>query len=198
MSYSSDTLREIKQKIRSGHLIAFPTESTYGIGCDPSNYKSIRRLLFLKKRPLNKGLIVVSNAVNQIKQIADLSDSMMCKMRYFIDAHQQQFLNKRAISFIAKSKPRTLPILTGKRSTIAFRAIPSHNLVMQICKLMPKQSPVIATSANISGHIAQHHYHNVSRIFRYKKNILILRGYGKFYKQNSRIINLLNDVVVRD
>lgn len=198
MSYSSDTLRKIKQKIRLGHLIAFPTESTYGIGCDPSNYKAIRRLLLLKKRPLSKGLIVVSHKINHIKQIADISDDMMAKMSDYDNGHHQQYQNKRAISFISKSNPNTLPVLTGKRSTIAFRAICSHNLVMQLCKLMPKNSPVIATSANISGHIAQHHYNNVHRIFKDKKNLLVLPGYGKFYKKNSRIINLLNDLVVRD
>jgi tRNA A37 threonylcarbamoyladenosine synthetase subunit TsaC/SUA5/YrdC len=119
-------------------------------------------------------------------------------MQQYVVTHHRQFPNKRAISFIAKSKPRALPILTGKRATIAFRAIHSHNLVMQICKLMPKQSPVIATSANISGHVAQHHFNDVYRIFKDKKSILVLRGYGKFYKKNSRIINLLNDLVVRD
>ena len=62
-------LEQIAQKIRSGAVIAYPTEAVWGLGCDPFNAAAVARLLALKDRPMHKGLILVA---------AVLSNSLAC------------------------------------------------------------------------------------------------------------------------
>lgn len=199
MNYSYKTLKKIKQHIKYGGVIAFPTESTYGLGCDPRNYKAIQKLLLLKKRPLNKGLIVVSNKLTNIQKMVNILHGDCRKMTHYQELHNKQYINHRAISFIGHSKNQVLSILNGRRSTIAFRLINNHKFIDQISNIMPNKLPIIATSANSTGHIPHRKYHDISRVFaKSNKNLLlILRGHGKFYKQTSRIINLITGAIVR-
>lgn len=199
MNYSQKTLEDIRLHIKKGGLIAFPTESFYGIGCDPKNFKAIRKLLLLKNRSSAKGLIVISNRITDINQIADISSSnVFDKFSSHLEKHNISYKNTRAISFVVNSNPTTLPILTGNRDTIAFRIIDNMQSIAQICSIMPKRIPIIATSANISGKIAHKDYNNVMRTFKGNKHILILKGHGKFFKKTSKIINLLDEAIIRD
>ena len=58
-------LEQIAQKIRSGAVIAYPTEAVWGLGCDPFNAAAVARLLALKDRPMHKGLILVAASIEQ-------------------------------------------------------------------------------------------------------------------------------------
>ncbi len=199
MNYSYRTLKDIRYHIKRGGLIAFPTESTYGIGCDPQNFKAIRKLLLVKNRSIAKGLIVISNRLADVSQIANISSSNITdRFSNYVKKHNNSYKNTRAISFVVNSNPSALSILTGNRNTIAFRIIDDMQSISQICSVMPNRKPIIATSANISGKIAHKDYKNVMRAFSNNKQVLILKGHGKFFKKTSKIINLLDESVIRD
>src|SRR3989338_8893702 len=58
--------RRIAAHLKRGGLIAYPTESCYGLGCDPDNCKAVLRLLKLKQRPQRKGLILIASHYHQV------------------------------------------------------------------------------------------------------------------------------------
>ena len=58
--------RSLAAHLKRGGLIAYPTESCYGLGCDPDNHVAVQRLLKLKHRPQRKGLILIASGYQQI------------------------------------------------------------------------------------------------------------------------------------
>ncbi len=59
-------IREATRVLHAGGLIAYPTEAVYGLGCDPFNANAVARLLQLKQRPWQKGLILVAASIEQL------------------------------------------------------------------------------------------------------------------------------------
>ncbi|MEO8331180.1 MAG: Sua5/YciO/YrdC/YwlC family protein [Gallionella sp.] len=60
------TTRALTAHLKRGGLIAYPTESCYGLGCDPDKRAAVQRLLKLKQRPQCKGLILIASAYHQV------------------------------------------------------------------------------------------------------------------------------------
>ena len=64
---SHASLCDAVKAMRAGGIIAYPTESCFGLGCDPTNNIAVRRLLKLKKRKRDKGLILIASNVEQLE-----------------------------------------------------------------------------------------------------------------------------------
>lgn len=62
---SSFRVQQAAREIRAGAVIAYPTEAVWGLGCDPWNEDAVYRLLALKSRPVDKGLILVADTIRQ-------------------------------------------------------------------------------------------------------------------------------------
>ena len=62
---NKNELRKAARILRCGGVIAYPTESCFGLGCDPKNLQAVRRLLMLKRRSYRKGLILIASNVHQ-------------------------------------------------------------------------------------------------------------------------------------
>ncbi|MDN6319504.1 MAG: Sua5/YciO/YrdC/YwlC family protein, partial [Marinobacter sp.] len=58
--------------ILRGGVIAYPTEAVWGLGCDPWNLSAVTRILTLKNRPVEKGMILVASSVAQVHFLLDL------------------------------------------------------------------------------------------------------------------------------
>ncbi|MGL5781651.1 MAG: Sua5/YciO/YrdC/YwlC family protein, partial [Plesiomonas shigelloides] len=61
--------------LRQGEVIAYPTEAVFGVGCDPDNQLAVERLLALKQRPVEKGLILIASDYAQLQPYVD--DSLL-------------------------------------------------------------------------------------------------------------------------
>ena len=58
------TQTDASEWLKKGNILIYPTEGVWGIGCDALNEKSVSRLYQLKKRPLDKSLIILCNNIN--------------------------------------------------------------------------------------------------------------------------------------
>lgn len=58
----------IAQQVTAGGVIAYPTEAVFGLGCDPANLDAIQRLLEIKRRPVEKGLILIASHFGQVSR----------------------------------------------------------------------------------------------------------------------------------
>ena len=195
MNYSYSTLKLIKYHLLAGGLIAFPTEYIYGIGCNPKNYKAMRKLLLVKRRVSTKGFIMISNKLANINQMVNINKNNI--LNHIIE-YKASKNNTQAVSFVVPKRYNTLSILTGYRTTVAFRLIDNMNTIAQISSLLPNRLPIIASSANISGRIAFKDYKNSYNILGSNQQVLVLKGHGKFLKQVSRIISLPDNTIIRN
>ena len=72
--------------LKNEHVIAYPTEAVFGVGCDPDSETAVMRLLELKQRPVEKGLIYDRCSFEQLKPYIDDSrlsdgtarDNLLC------------------------------------------------------------------------------------------------------------------------
>ncbi len=126
--------------LQRGEVIAYPTEAVFGLGCDPDNPDAINRVLEIKQRPPDKGLIIVAAEVAQLKPyIADLDASIM---------QRAVATWPGPVTWLIPVAKNIQPLLRGNHTTIAVR-VSAHPVVRELCNVYGK--PVVSTSANLSG-----------------------------------------------
>lgn len=119
--------------------MAYPTEVVWGLGCDPKNGTAIQRILELKQRPWQKGLVVVAASFEQL-------------MPWLQPLTEQQLAQVQAtwpgpVSWVLPCKPSVSKWLKGEHSTLAVR-VSDHPLVRALCQ---QAGPLVSTSANPAG-----------------------------------------------
>ncbi|NCC37711.1 MAG: hypothetical protein EOM24_37735, partial [Chloroflexia bacterium] len=65
-------LQQARERLAQGEVIAYPTEAVFGLGCDPFNQAAVNRLLTLKQRPVEKGLILVAAHADALAALTHL------------------------------------------------------------------------------------------------------------------------------
>lgn len=122
-------------------VIAYPTEAVFGVGCDPDSETAVMRLLELKQRPVDKGLILIAANYEQLKPYID--DTMLT------DVQRETIFPAGGSCHLCLSAPATTPRwLTGRFDSLAVR-VTDHPLVVALCQAYGK--PLVSTSANLSG-----------------------------------------------
>lgn len=184
MTRYPSSYRSIAAHLKHGGLIAYPTESCYGLGCDPANRTAVLRLLKLKQRPQRKGLIVIASNYQQVA-------------RYLLplDSGQQQTLQKAgaaAITYLMPVKKMTPRWLRGAHETLAIR-FTAHPFARRLCHGV--QSALVSTSANISGMRPARTYAQCQRLFGH--DVWVLPGLIGKRRQPSRILSWADGRVIR-
>lgn len=137
---NSPSLDDAVKALRSGGVIAYPTEAVWGLGCDPFNEPAVRRLLQLKQRPQAKGMIMVASGVDMIRELfAPLGDE-----QWQLLAATWPGPNTWIIPVQSDRVPEWV---RGEHQTQAFR-VSAHPGVKALCEAFG--GPIISTSANIS------------------------------------------------
>jgi L-threonylcarbamoyladenylate synthase len=130
----------IRRHLKRGGVIAYPTESCYGLGCDPRNAAAVKRLLRLKRRSAAQGLILIAAHFRQLRPyLAELSPAMLQRMRSVWPGPHTWLVPA------AKDCP---PGLKGGHDTIAVR-VTAHGGAAQLCR--SAGLALVSTSANLSG-----------------------------------------------
>ncbi len=121
-------------------VIAYPTESVYGLGCDPFNATAVARILDLKQRSIDKGFIVIGSKIEHLLP--------------FVNNPETAFTATVLASWpgpytwICNAHPKLPGWISGYRSTVALR-LTSHPIAKAICD--EYNSAIISTSANKTG-----------------------------------------------
>lgn len=132
-------IEQAVKALRSGEIVAYPTEAVYGLGCDPFNQKSVEQLLHVKQRPLEKGMILVASNIAQISDFVRLEGELW----------QDRVLKTwpGPYTWVLPLK-KSLPVwITGGRETLAVR-VSNHPIVETLCNAF--EGPIVSTSANPS------------------------------------------------
>lgn len=138
----TDQIDSLVQVLKHQHVIAYPTEAVFGVGCDPDSEIAVNRLLSLKQRPVDKGLILIAAHFAQLQPYID--DGALSQAQR--DAVFARWPGP--VTFVFPAKKSTPRWLTGRFDTLAVR-VTDHPLVIALCDAFSK--PVVSTSANLSG-----------------------------------------------
>jgi L-threonylcarbamoyladenylate synthase len=132
-------VRRAAQVVRAGGVIAYPTEAVWGVGCDPWNAEAVERLLALKQRPVEKGLILVAADITQFDfLLAGLPAAWIEQLRGSWPGPN---------TWLVPHADRLPAWITGCHDSVALR-VSDHPGVQALCRLT---GPLVSTSANPAG-----------------------------------------------
>lgn len=165
--------RALAAHLKRGGLIAYPTESCYGLGCVPQNRNAVMRLLKLKQRPQHKGLILIASGYRQVSRyLHSLTPDEQSRLKN----HSAQ-----AITYLMPAKPSCPRWLRGAHDTLAVR-LTAHPFAQQLCRIA--NSALVSTSANRSGQRPAKTFAECKRLFG--RSVWVLPGrVGKRKKPSS-------------
>jgi len=172
--------------LRAGGVIAYPTETVYGLGCDPLDGNAVQRILELKRRPHEKGLILIAATLDQLHPFIDINNPTL------LDKLTQQ--NDRPTTWICPCSPLVPDWLRGEHNSIAVR-ISSHPTVVALCHVF--NGAIVSTSANPAGLQPSQNTLMVRRYFNDKLDYVV-NGPTRSNSQPSRIIDLMNNKIIRE
>ncbi|MCC7096983.1 MAG: Sua5/YciO/YrdC/YwlC family protein [Thermomonas sp.] len=127
--------------LRKGGLIAYPTEGVWGLGCDPRDEAAVMRLLALKQRDVDKGLILIASNEAQLAEFIDMSP---------LDAATREAVRASwpgANTWIVPASSTAPRWITGSHDGIAVR-VTAHPQVIALC--VGFGGALVSTSANIA------------------------------------------------
>lgn len=144
---NESTLKDAATSLRSGNLVAFPTETVYGLGADATNEQAIAKLYNVKGRPVDHPLIVhISSMANLEKWAQEVPSYAMKLASTFWPGPMTLILHRTEL---AKN------FITGNQDTVAIR-VPSHSLALSLLMEYESQggAGVAAPSANRFGKVS--------------------------------------------
>ncbi len=203
--------------LQAGNLLAYPTESVWGIGCDAFDEHAVQQVLAIKQRPIDKGMIVVTDSAERIAPLLNILDSS--QRQTVLDSWQPRAdsLAKQAQTWLLPlpTAPKALAVaiptwITGAHSSVAVRVI-AHPQIQELCAALVSDSNpygfMISTSCNPAGkppaltlEQAQAYFYadNNPAIDKEMANLVgYLKGQTLGYQLPSQIRDALSGQIVR-
>jgi L-threonylcarbamoyladenylate synthase len=132
-------LRLAARLLRQSGILAYPTESVFGLGCDPLDEAAVRRLLAIKKRDVSKGVILIADSFERLRPfVGDISAAHLTEVqRHWPGPY----------TWLLPAAPWVPCWLTGSHTTLAMR-VTAHPIAAALCQAAGM--PLVSTSANLS------------------------------------------------
>ncbi|MGD9950359.1 MAG: L-threonylcarbamoyladenylate synthase [Desulfobulbus sp.] len=183
-SLSDSTIQRAANILRAGGVVAFPTETYYGLAVDPFNEKAVDRLYQIKQRSRKLPILLLVENIRQLPLVA-LS----------IPVPYQKLIHHfwpGSLSLVFPAQTRCSSLLTGGTDTIALRLSP-HPVAHRL--LAAFGGPITATSANISGKPAAITAQQVEAFFGDQVD-LIVDGGTTPGGQGSTLVGLRDEALI--
>lgn len=187
--------------LKKGKLLAYPTESVWGIGCDAFNEDAVKQVLTIKNRPIDKGMIVVTDSMDRLAPLLDeLTNEQKQTLANSWESANNNPQSEQATTWLLPiAKNITIPTwITGKHNSLAVRVI-AHPLIKQLCSnMVSADNPfgfVISTSCNPAGDSPAKNYDDALAYFG--NNIGYLQGDTLGYNKPSQIMDIMSGQVIR-
>lgn len=184
LPYDDQNIRRCADELRDGRVVAFATETVYGLGADTFNADAVRRIYELKGRPLDNPLIAHVIDLVGAKQVALDWDHRCNKLA-------SRFWPGPLTMILARRPEVPLEAVAGL-STIAVRS-PAHPLARSL--LYAFGGPISAPSANRSGHVSPTTAQHVADDFPDAEHLPVLDGGLAGFGIESTVVDLTSEVV---
>ncbi len=135
----NEELKECADLIDMGFIIIYPTDTVYGIGCDPLNDESVLKLFKIKNRPLEKHLPILASRLEDLTRLVKITLEANILIKHFWPGQ---------LTLILKTNNNSLTSKYAFDNTVAVR-IPNNLCITNLIQLT-KNKLLIGTSANLS------------------------------------------------
>lgn len=126
--------------LQRGGLVAYPTDTVYGLGADAANPDAVRRVFAAKRRPADLPLPLLAADLDMLHRAAPgAPEDVLARLSAFIPG---------ALTIVAPAAPWVPPEVTAGGPSVAVR-VPGHDLCRALCAALG--GPIVGTSANLSG-----------------------------------------------
>lgn len=160
-------LTQAVRTLRAGGVIAYPTEAVFGLGCDPFNPQAVLRLLELKRRPMEKGLILIAADIDQLAPfMAPLSAADHAHLKASWPGPN---------TWLVPARPETPAWLRGAHHTLAVR-VTAHPVASALCQAAGHA--LVSTSANPAGRPPARSALQVRRYFADRLDAIVTGALG--------------------
>lgn len=180
----SNDIKIAIEKLHMGEVVAFPTETVYGLGADCTNTESVKKIFSLKGRPSFNPLIIHVANINSALKYGEFN----------------RFALRLALAFwpgpltlvvpLKKTHHHISPYVTAGLDTVAIR-IPKHPIALELLQQYPH--PIAAPSANKSGYVSPTKYEHVYDEF--KDDVFIVKSDQSCIGLESTILDCSEEIV---
>ena len=181
--------RGLRNYLRQGGVIAYATDSCFGLGCDPRSRLGLQRILRIKGRPQHKGVIVI--AANQ-KQLNPYFAPLNAAQQHQLHSTWDDSKPKKPHTWLLPASQNCPPWLTGKFNSIAAR-VTQHKASRILCNQL--DIALVSTSANKSGCKPAKTTRECYRLFG--KQVRVIHGLIGKQKRPSTIQDLITNKIIR-
>ncbi len=175
----SRLLDAVAARLADGGVIAYPTDTTYGIGCSIFNRPGIERIYRLKQRERSKPFSFICSTISEISKYAKISNQAFRILRRHLPG---------PYTFILEATRDVPDLLLTRQKTVGIR-IPDNRICMGIVTALG--NPVVTTSANFSGDDPEGDPENVHEIFGDQLDMVV--DGGVLASDVSSVISLAGD-----
>lgn len=169
----------ILRTMQEGGVIAYPTDTHYGIGCDLFNIRSIRKLYTMKRLDPKRALSIICRDMKDISTYAVLSDFSFDIVKWYLPG---------PFTFVLKARKIIPKLLMTDRKEVGVR-IPAHPVPVGIAALCGR--PVINTSARIAGEEVMTDPREIEKTFG--ENLSLVVDGGILVSDPSTVVRLADD-----
>ena len=128
------------EEIKKGNLVAFPTETVYGLGADAYNVEAVAKIFKVKGRPFNDPLIVHIAKIEELHRLSKQVPAMALQLA--------KTFWPGPLTLVLKKSELVSDIITASLDTVAVR-MPDDNIALNLIR--EAQTPIVAPSANLFG-----------------------------------------------
>jgi len=175
----SEEIRKAVEVLKSGGIIAYPTDTLFGIGCDATDINAVERLIKLKKRD-KRPMSIACSSLEMIEKYADIGGEERRVIRDFLPGPFTILLNK---------KDTISNLVTAGSEKVGVR-IPDYPKIIKI--ILQLKKPIISTSANLAGEL------DIESIDQLKLKVDYVLGGECKYKKGSTIFDLQEKKILRE
>ena len=147
--FNKNNIEKAAELIAKGEIVAFPTETVYGLGANALDAEAVKKIFKAKKRPQDNPLIVHVTGMEEVEKLGHITDDALKLTNAFWPG---------PLAIILKKKDVIPNEVTANLDTAAFR-MPNHEVALKLIKLSNK--PIAAPSANISGRPSSTNFEHV-------------------------------------
>ena len=175
----SRLILQVARCLREGDVIAYPTDTTYGIGCSIFNKKGLERIYQVKQRDKRKPFSFICSDLAEVSRYARLTNVAFKAMKRCLPG---------PYTFVLEASREVPDLLTTRQKTVGIR-IPDNRICMAIVQELGV--PIVTTSANLTGEEPVGDPYEIQR--RFGGGLDLVVDGGLLTTDVSTVINMVGD-----
>lgn len=166
--------------LRDGGIIAYPTDTTYGIGCSIFNKKGIERIYQMKRREHKKPFSFICPSLSEVARFARVSNTAFKILKRYLPG---------PYTFVLEATRDVPDLLLTRQKTAGIR-IPDNRICLEIVQMLG--NPIVTTSANLSGEEPTGTPGIIEEVFGKQLDIVV--DGGELTNEVSSVVSLIGDI----